>query len=159
MKKIPSFEVNHEKLIEGIYVSRKDAVGDETVTTFDLRFTIPNKEPAMDTAAIHAIEHLAATYLRNDENWADRIIYFGPMGCRTGFYLIIAGDLLPTDIFDLICECVDFILSYEGKIPGASARDCGNYLDLNLETAKFYCRKYKETALKTLCTERTVYPE
>lgn len=159
MKKIPSFEVNHENLIEGVYVSRKDRIGAETATTFDLRFTVPNKEPAMDTAAVHAIEHLAATYLRNDEEWADRIIYFGPMGCRTGFYLIVAGDLAPEDVFGLVCDCVDFIISYTGTIPGATARDCGNYLDLNLETAKFYCRKYKNAALGELCKERTVYPE
>ena len=159
MKKIPSFEVNHEKLKEVIYVSRKDKVGENTVTTFDLRFTIPNKEPAMDTAAVHATEHLAATFLRNDKKWAEKIIYFGPMGCRTGFYLIVSGDLYTKDIFELVKRCVEFCIGYEGNIPDSSARDCGNYLDLNLEFAKFYCRKYYDKVLSEYSEDRTVYPE
>lgn len=159
MKKIPSFEVNHLYLNEGIYVSRKDNINGNIITTFDLRFTVPNKEPAMDTAAVHAIEHIAATYLRNDEKWKERVIYFGPMGCRTGFYLILSGDLKSEDIFLLIKDCIAFIIDYEGKIPGASPRDCGNYLDLNLEFAKFYCKKFYDTVLVSPQKERMVYPD
>ena len=159
MKKIPSFEVNHLLLKEGIYVSRKDDVNGNIITTFDLRFTIPNEEPVMDTAGIHAIEHLAATYLRNDENWKEKIIYFGPMGCRTGFYLVISGDLYPKDIFGLISDCMKFIISYEGQIPGASPKDCGNYLDLNLQFAKCYAKKFYDTVLKNPDEKRTVYPK
>ena len=157
MKKIPSFEVNHLTLKEGLYVSRKDSVNGNIITTFDLRFTVPNKEPAMDTSAVHAIEHLAATYLRNREEWAKNVIYFGPMGCRTGFYLILAGDLYPEDILDLMKDCIEFIIEYEGEIPGASARDCGNYLDLNLEFAKYYCRKYYKEFLESPSSERMKY--
>lgn len=159
MKKIPSFEVNHLLLKEGIYISRKDYINENAVTTFDLRFTVPNNEPAMDTAAVHAIEHLAATYLRNDEEWKDRVIYFGPMGCRTGFYLILAGDLSPAEILPLIRKCVSFIISYEGEIPGATPKDCGNYLDMNLGFAKFYCRKFYGAVLENPTPDRLKYPE
>ena len=159
MEKIPSFTVNHEKLLTGIYVSRKDRVGDEIVTTFDLRFTRPNLEPVMDTAAVHAIEHLGATYLRNDPVWKDKTIYFGPMGCRTGFYVIFKGDLSSEDIVDIISRTTDFIIDFEGEIPGASPRDCGNYLDMNLSMAAYYARKYKREVLENITPDRLNYPD
>lgn len=159
MEKIPSFTVNHEKLLTGIYVSRKDRVGDEIVTTFDLRFTRPNLEPVMDTAAVHAIEHLGATYLRNDPMWKDKTIYFGPMGCRTGFYVIFKGDLSSEDIVDIISQTTDFIIDFEGEIPGASPRDCGNYLDMNLSMAAYYARKYKREVLENITPDRLNYPD
>lgn len=159
MKKIASFTVNHLDLLTGIYVSRKDTIGDQVATTFDLRFTRPNVEPVMVTAGLHAIEHLGATFLRNDAEWADKTIYFGPMGCRTGFYVIFKGDLESKDIVDVVTRMIDFILSYEGDIPGASPRDCGNYLDLNLSMAKFYAKKYKDEVLDNIGPERLNYPE
>ena len=159
MNKIASFTVNHLDLLTGIYVSRKDYLDSDTITTFDLRFTRPNVEPVMDTAAIHAIEHLGATFLRNDPEWASKTIYFGPMGCRTGFYVIFKGDLQSKDIADILRNMIDFILNFEGTIPGASARDCGNYLDLNLSMAKYYARKYKTEVLDNLSEERMKYPE
>ena len=159
MNKIASFTVNHIDLLAGIYVSRKDMVGEEVITTFDLRFTRPNLEPVMVTAGIHTIEHLGATFLRNHENWKDKVIYFGPMGCRTGFYLILAGDLSSEDIASLVEEMIDFIIAFEGEIPGYSARDCGNYLDNNLDMAKFYAQKYKKEVLMDLGPERLNYPE
>ena len=137
MEKIASFTIDHIKLQPGVYVSRKDRIGAETVTTFDLRITSPNDEPVMNTAEIHAMEHLGATYLRIDPDWQDRVVYFGPMGCRTGFYLLLAGDLTSEKILPLVYDCFKFMAEYEGEIPGASARDCGNYLDLNLPMAKF----------------------
>lgn len=158
MEKIASFTVNHLDLLTGIYVSRKDYPGQEVLTTFDLRFTRPNKEPVMDTAGIHSIEHLGATFLRNHEQWKDRVIYFGPMGCRTGFYLILAGDLSSEDIVPLIRELIDFIIGFEGVIPGYSPRDCGNYLDNNLSMAQYYAAKYKREVLDNLTPERLNYP-
>jgi S-ribosylhomocysteine lyase len=158
MNKIASFSVNHLELLTGVYVSRKDHIGQEVVTTFDLRFTRPNEEPPMDTAGIHAIEHIGATFLRNHSVWSEKIIYFGPMGCRTGFYLIIAGDLASGDIVGLLKETAEYILSYEGEIPGYSARDCGNYLDNNLKLAKIYTRKYKTEVLDDPVKERLQYP-
>ncbi len=159
MKKIESFTVNHLTLLPGIYVSRKDHVGDNVITTFDLRITRPNFEPVMDTAPIHTIEHLAATYLRNHPEYADKTIYFGPMGCRTGFYLILAGDLTSKDIVPLIKELFEFIRDFEGEVPGASARDCGNYLDMNLNMAKFMADKYIKETLSCLDDKRLNYPE
>ena len=159
MEKIASFTVNHIDLLTGIYVSRKDRVGAEFVTTFDLRFTRPNLEPVMSTAGIHTIEHLGATFLRNHEVWKERVIYFGPMGCRTGFYLILTGDLQSEDIVDLIREMIDFIIDFDGEIPGASPRDCGNYLDNNLDMAKYYARKYQREVLEQLTKERLTYPQ
>ena len=159
MNKIASFTVNHIDLLAGIYVSRKDMVGTEVITTFDLRFTRPNVEPVMVTAGIHTIEHLGATFLRNHGNWADKVIYFGPMGCRTGFYLILAGDLISDDIVDLIKEMIEFIIEYKGEIPGYSPRDCGNYLDNNLEMAQFYAKKYQQEVLMDISPKRLVYPE
>lgn len=161
MDKIASFTVNHLDLLTGIYVSRKDKIGQEVITTFDLRFTRPNVEPVMDTAGIHTIEHLAATFLRNDPEWKDRTVYFGPMGCRTGFYVIFAGDLKSEDILDVITRMVDCILAASDKecdIPGWSPRDCGNYLDNNVMEAKTYAGKFKKEVLDNPVAERLNYP-
>jgi len=159
MEKISSFTINHLKLLPGIYVSRKDHVGNSTITTFDLRITAPNLEPVMNTAEMHTIEHLAATFLRNRVDWSDKIIYFGPMGCRTGFYLLLAGDYQSEDIVPLIKEMWEFIAGFEGDIPGASARDCGNYLDQNLPMARFIAKKHLDNVIKNITTERLVYPK
>ena len=158
MKKISSFTVNHLNLLTGVYVSRKDYLQSDTLTTFDLRFTKTNDEPVMDTGAIHAIEHLGATFLRNDEEWASKIIYFGPMGCRTGFYLILSGDLESKQIIDLLHRMIQFVIGYEGEIPGASAKDCGNYIDMNLPMAKFYAKKYLNEVLLNISEDRINYP-
>lgn len=159
MNKIASFTVNHLDLLTGVYVSRKDYIGQEVITTFDLRFTRPNEEAPMDNPGIHSIEHLAATFLRNHPDWKDRTVYFGPMGCRTGFYVIFAGDLESQDIIGVLREMADYILSYEGEIPGYSPRDCGNYLDNNLKLAKIYMKKFKEEVLDNPTPKRLVYPE
>ena len=158
MEKIASFTIDHIKLQPGVYVSRKDRIGAETVTTFDLRVTSPNEEPVMNTAEIHAMEHLGATYLRNDPQWQDRVIYFGPMGCRTGFYLLLAGDLTSEEILPLLKKCFHFLADYEGEIPGASAKDCGNYLDLNLPMAKYWAKRYVNL-LDAITPDRLIYPE
>ena len=144
MEKITSFTINHLLLQPGVYVSRKDPVGGTTVTTFDLRLTSPNEEPVMNTAEVHAIEHLGATFLRNHRDWAHQVLYFGPMGCRTGFYLLLSGDYESKDILPLMIEMWEFIRDYEGEIPGASPRDCGNYLDMNLGMAKYLANRYLE---------------
>ena len=141
MDKIASFTVDHLRLLPGLYVSRKDSRGDVMVTTFDLRFTAPNREPVMDMPAVHTIEHLGATVLRNGAS-KDDIVYFGPMGCRTGFYLIVFGDKTPADVYGLIVGMCEFILGYDGEIPGAKAAECGNYLEQNLSEAKYYVRRY-----------------
>lgn len=159
MKKIASFTINHIKLQPGIYVSKKDHIGAETVTTFDLRMTSPNEEPVMNTAEVHAIEHLAATCLRNDAEFADQIVYFGPMGCRTGFYLLLAGDYESKEIVPLVIRTFEFIRDFEGEIPGASPRDCGNYLDMNLGMAKYLADKYLKEVLYDIKPERLTYPE
>ncbi|MEE8885179.1 MAG: S-ribosylhomocysteine lyase [Eubacteriales bacterium] len=159
MEKIASFTVNHLKLLPGIYVSRKDHVGAETLTTFDLRMTAPNREPVMNTAEVHTIEHLGATFLRNDPEYKNRVIYFGPMGCRTGFYLILAGDYESKDIVPLVKKTFEFIRDYEGDIPGAAARDCGNYLDQNLSMAKWLANRYLERDLKDIGEDRLIYPQ
>ena len=158
MEKIASFTIDHLKLQPGVYVSRKDKIGAETVTTFDLRMTSPNEEPVMNTAEMHTIEHLAATFLRNHPNWKDRTIYFGPMGCRTGFYLLLAGDLDSREIVSLMVEMFTFIRDFEGDVPGASAKDCGNYLDMNLPMAKYLAKKYLEEVLADISENRLVYP-
>lgn len=158
MKKIASFTINHEKLLTGLYVSRVDCFNGIFLTTFDIRVTRPNVEPVIDNAALHAIEHLAATYLRNHPQYKDDIVYFGPMGCRTGFYLIMNGCLKPLDIYELIKELFIFIINYEGKIPGASSIECGNYLELNLITAKYYAKKYYFEVLENFTKERYEYP-
>ncbi len=159
MQKIASFTIDHLKLLTGLYVSRKDRVGDEVITTFDLRITRPNAEPVIDNPAVHALEHLGATFLRNHDEWKDRVIYFGPMGCRTGFYLLLAGDLSSDDIFDLVKEMFLFIADFDAPIPGASPKDCGNYLDMNLSMARYYARKYLSEVLNEKKAERLTYPE
>ena len=159
MKKIPSFTVDHIKLLRGIYVSRQDNCGNEIVTTFDLRMKVPNKEPVMNTAEIHTIEHIGATFLRNHPVWADKTIYFGPMGCRTGFYVIFKGDLTSKDIIEIITEMFKFIADFEGEVPGASPKDCGNYLDLNLSMAKYEAQKYYSEVLTKLENKNLVYPQ
>ena len=159
MNKIPSFTINHNKLLRGIYVSRKDEVGGEVITTFDIRMKVPNQEPCLHNGAIHTIEHLAATYLRNDEEWKDRIIYWGPMGCRTGNYLLLAGDYESRDIVPLMIEMFEFIRDFEGEIPGASAKDCGNYLDMNPGMAKYLANKYLNDVLYDIRPDRLTYPE
>ena len=159
MEKITSFTINHLKLLPGVYVSRKDRVGNETITTFDLRMTQPNAEPVMNTAEVHAIEHLGATWLRNHPDIKEKVIYFGPMGCRTGFYLLLAGDYESPEIVPLVRGMYEFIRDYEGEIPGASPRDCGNYLDMNLSTAKWYARRYLKDVLEHPAPERLVYPD
>ena len=153
MEKITSFTIDHIKLQPGLYVSRKDSVGKETVTTFDLRLTKPNDEPVLNTAEIHTIEHLAATYLRNEPNWSDKVLYFGPMGCRTGFYLLLSGDLTSKDVLPLVLDCFRFIRDFRGEVPGASAKDCGNYLDMNLPMAKYWGGKYA-ALLETIDEDR-----
>ena len=158
MEKITSFTIDHIKLLPGLYVSRKDKIGTETVTTFDLRLTKPNDEPVMNTAEMHTMEHLAATYLRNEPNWKEKVIYFGPMGCRTGFYLLLAGDYSSRDVKDLVADCVRFFRDYRGEVPGASARDCGNYLDMNLPMANYWGGRYS-ALLETIDQAHLVYPE
>lgn len=158
MEKITSFTIDHIKLQPGLYVSRKDKVGAETVTTFDLRLTNPNAEPVMNTAEVHTIEHLGATYLRNNQQWKDRVLYFGPMGCRTGFYLLLAGDYESKEIVPLVLDCFRFIRDYRGQVPGACAKDCGNYLDMNLPMANYWGRRYAEL-LEQIDETRLVYPE
>ncbi len=144
MKKIESFCVNHISLFPGIYVSRKDKRDNVCVTTFDLRITKPNDEPALDTAAMHTMEHLGATFLRNSEKKED-VVYFGPMGCKTGFYLLMFGDLSSAEILDIVKETFEFISTFEGEIPGATPRDCGNYSLQNIDMAKYYAKKYLTT--------------
>ena len=158
MEKITSFTIDHIKLQSGLYVSRKDKVGQETVTTFDLRLCKPNDEPVMNTAEVHTIEHLAATYLRNESTWKDKVLYFGPMGCRTGFYLLLAGDFTSTDVLPLVRSCFRFIAQFRGEVPGASAKDCGNYLDMNLPMANYWGEKYAKL-LENITEDRLVYPE
>lgn len=159
MKKIASFTIDHIRLLPGIYVSRKDNVNGSAITTFDIRMTGPNDEPVMNTAEVHAIEHLGATFLRNHKDWKDRVIYFGPMGCRTGFYLLLAGDYTSRDIVPLIKEMYAFIASYDGEIPGASPKDCGNYLDMNLPMARFLARRFLTDVLTDIPDSRLFYPE
>ena len=158
MEKITSFTIDHIRLQPGVYVSRKDKVGAETVTTFDLRFTSPNEEPVLNTAEAHTIEHLGATFLRNEPLWKDRVVYFGPMGCRTGFYLLLAGDLDSREIVPLLTGMWEFVRDFEGEIPGASAKDCGNYLDMNLPMARYLAKKHLEEVLYGIGEDRLVYP-
>ena len=159
MDKIPSFTINHNLLLRGIYVSRKDNVGGETVTTFDIRMKEPNREPAMHPGALHTIEHLAATYLRNDPEWRDRIVYWGPMGCLTGNYLLVKGDLESRDIVDLMRRTFGFVASYEGDVPGAAPKDCGNWLLHDLPMAPWEARKYLTEVLDCIKDENMAYPE
>lgn len=159
MKTIPSFTINHNSLLRGIYVSRKDNVGGETVTTFDIRMKEPNREPVLHNGAIHTIEHLAATYLRNDEEWKDSVIYWGPMGCLTGNYLILKGDLKSEDIVELMKRTFRFVAEFEGEIPGTTPKDCGNCLLHDLPMARFEAKKYLEEVLEKITAENLVYPE
>ncbi len=165
MKKIASFQVNHLTLLPGVYVSRRDRVGTSVVTTYDIRMTRPNEEPVMNTAEVHTIEHLAATFLRNHPVYQDRVIYFGPMGCRTGFYLLLAGEESSAEIIPLLKEMFAFMAVYDGEIPGASPRDCGNYLDMNLPMARYLSEKYLNEVLLLIeaspeqARKRLYYPE
>lgn len=159
MNKIASFTIDHIRLQPGIYVSRRDQVGDSVITTFDIRMTSPNEEPVMNTAEVHTIEHLGATFLRNHPDWAQRTIYFGPMGCRTGFYLLLAGDLTSQDIVPLIQELFLFIRDFRGEVPGACAKDCGNYLDMNLGMANYLAGKFYKDVLSHITPDRLIYPE
>ena len=159
MNKIPSFTINHNLLLRGVYVSRKDAVGGDTVTTFDIRMKEPNREPTLHSNAMHTIEHLGATYLRNDAEWGDRIIYWGPMGCLTGCYLLLKGDLEPSDIIPLMQRMFQFIAQYEGEVPGAKPEDCGNYLLQDLPMAKIEARRFLEEVLQNCKKENMEYPQ
>ena len=158
MEKIPSFTIDHIRLKRGIYVSRRDTVGGEVVTTFDVRMKEPNREPALSPSAVHTIEHLAATFLRNHCEWADKIIYWGPMGCLTGNYLIVKGELSSADILPLVKETFEFVASFDGEVPGASARDCGNYLLMNLPEARWEAKKYLSEVLECATDENLCYP-
>lgn len=159
MDKIPSFTIDHCHLKRGIYVSRKDTIGKETVTTFDIRMKTPNREPAMQPGALHTIEHLAATYLRNNPQWSDRIVYWGPMGCLTGNYLLLRGDYESADIVDLMRDTFDFIASYEDELPGATPRDCGNWLFHDLPMARWESKKYLKEVLENITPDRLNYPD
>ena len=157
METIKSFTVDHKRLLPGVYVSRKDSTGHDVVTTFDIRMTRPNFEPVMNTAEIHTLEHLGATFLRNHEEWGDKIIYFGPIGCRTGFYLLLAGDYESEDIISLLREMFEFVCHFEGEIPGAAPEACGNYLDQNLPMAKYLAEKYLDHVLTGITPDRLKY--
>lgn len=159
MEKIASFTIDHLRLVPGVYVSRKDTIGKEVITTFDLRMTSPNDEPVMNTAEVHTIEHLAATFLRNHPVYGDKTIYFGPMGCRTGFYLLLAGDLTSKEIVPLMIEMFEFIRDFKDEVPGASPKDCGNYLDMNLPMANYLAKRYLDNVLYNIDDIRLVYPE
>ena len=159
MDKIPSFTIDHEALLRGIYVSRKDEVGGEIVTTFDVRMKEPNREPALHQGALHTIEHLAATYLRNEPQWKDRIVYWGPMGCLTGNYLLIKGSLESKDIVELMIRTFEFVANFTGEVPGTQPRDCGNYLLHDLPMARYEARKYLDEVLTVIKPENLVYPE
>jgi len=159
MDKIPSFTINHEKLLRGIYVSRKDRVGGDVVTTFDIRMKEPNREPAIDPKAMHTLEHLIATFLRNDEEWKGRIIYWGPMGCMTGNYLLLRGNYKSDDVVDLMRRAFHFAANFHGDVPGASPRDCGNYTYMDLSLAREEAKRYKEEVLDCITPEHLIYPQ
>ena len=159
MQPIASFTINHLTLLPGVYVSRKDRTGDTVVTTFDLRITRPNFEPVMNTAEVHTIEHLGATFLRNHHIYGNKTIYFGPMGCRTGFYMLLAGDYTSRDVLPLVIEMFEFIRDFRDEVPGASPVDCGNYLDMNLGMANWLANRYLEKVLYRIDESRLVYPE
>ena len=159
MEKIASFTIDHTRLSRGIYVSRKDRVGEEVVTTFDVRMKEPNREPVLGQSELHTIEHLAATYLRNRPDWAERVIYWGPMGCCTGNYLLLRGDLEPRDVVDLMRDTFRFIRDYDGEVPGVTAKDCGNYLLHNLPMARYEAGRYLREVLEVMGEKNMVYPE
>ena len=158
MKKIPSFMVDHNRLLRGIYLSRVDEIGSDYVTTFDIRMKEPNREPVIDIPALHTIEHLGATYLRNDEEWKDRVVYFGPMGCRTGCYLLLSGRLEPRDILELVKRLFSFMGSFEGDVPGAAPRDCGNYLNHDLAMTRWESNKFYREVLENIAEKNLIYP-
>jgi S-ribosylhomocysteine lyase len=158
MEKIASFQVDHLRLKPGVYVSRKDKFKDVIITTFDLRYKEPNKEPVIDQPTLHTIEHLCATFLRSHKEWSDKTIYFGPMGCRTGFYVIMEGDYSSADIIHLLIEMFEWIDVFSGEIPGAVARECGNWREQNIDMAKLECRKYS-SLLKNVTKENMEYPD
>lgn len=159
MEKITSFTIDHLKLVPGLYVSRKDTYGGITLTTFDIRMTNPNEEPVMNTAEVHTIEHLGATFLRNNKEYGDKVVYFGPMGCRTGFYLILYGNYHSEELLPLMREMFTFIAAYQGEVPGASAKDCGNYLDMNLPMAKYTAKNYLDKVLTNITEKQLCYPD
>lgn len=159
MEKITSFTIDHLKLVPGLYVSRKDTYGGVTLTTFDIRMTNPNEEPVMNTAEVHTIEHLGATFLRNDKEYGDKVVYFGPMGCRTGFYLILYGNYRSEELLPLMREMFTFIAGYQGEVPGASAKDCGNYLDMNLPMARYTAKNYLAKVLANITEKQLCYPD
>ena len=154
MERIASFTIDHLELYPGLYVSRRDKKENVVITTFDMRITAPNREPVIDMPALHTIEHLGATYLRNSEK-KEEIVYFGPMGCRTGCYIVMFGDLIPENIYDFVIKMCDFIINYEGEIPGAAPEQCGNYSEQNLDMAKYYIKKYKKELTEN---KRFIYP-
>lgn len=158
MKKIPSFTIDHNQLLPGIYVSRKDNVGNDVVTTFDIRMKAPNREPALHPGALHTIEHLAATYLRNNEEWQDRIVYWGPMGCLTGNYLLMKGDMKSEEIVKLMIDTFEFVANYDGVVPGTEPQDCGNYLLHDLPMARYEAKQYLKV-LKNIKPVNLNYPE
>ncbi len=159
MEKIPSFTIDHIKLLRGVYVSRKDEVGGEVITTFDIRMKEPNREPVMGVPELHTFEHLAATYLRNDEEWKDKIIYFGPMGCCTGNYLLLKGDYKSEDILELLKNMFKFVSDFDEEIPGATAKDCGNYLCNNLPMARYEAKKFLNEVLNNIKDTNLNYPK
>lgn len=159
MEKITSFTIDHIRLQPGVYVSRKDNAGDQVITTFDLRMTSPNEKPVMNTAEVHTIEHLGATFLRNHPTYQDKTIYFGPMGCRTGFYLLLAGDYASRDIIPLMIQMYEFIRDFRDEVPGASPKDCGNYLDMNLPMANYLAKKFLDQVLYQIDDSRLLYPD
>lgn len=158
MEKITSFTIDHIQLVPGLYVSRKDMVGTYPVTTFDIRMTKPNEEPVMNTAEMHTIEHLAATFLRNHSEYGEKTLYFGPMGCRTGFYLLLSGDYESKDIIPLMKEMFSFVAEFDGEVPGAAPKDCGNYLDMNLPMARYLAKKYLHDVLDNITESQLIYP-
>ena len=159
MEKITSFTIDHLKLVPGLYVSRKDLAGEQVITTFDIRMTNPNEEPVMNTAEVHTIEHLGATFLRNHRDYASKTLYFGPMGCRTGFYLLLVGDYKSKDIVPLMKEMFAFIADFNGDVPGAAAKDCGNSLDMNLPMANYMAKRYLTEVLENITEKQLIYPE
>jgi S-ribosylhomocysteine lyase len=159
MKKIESFTIDHLKLKRGVYVSRKDPVGEEVITSFDIRMKEPNNEPVLNLPELHTIEHVGATFVRSHEKWADQIVYFGPMGCCTGFYFIVKGDLSSKDIVGLVTELFEFISDFKEEIPGATDVECGNYLCQNLPMANYEAKKFLNEVLVGIKEENLVYPK
>ena len=160
MEKIPSFTIDHNRLLRGVYVSRRDVTpSGDVITTFDVRMTEPNRQPALSPEALHALEHLAATYLRNNPEWKDRIVYWGPMGCCTGNYLIIQGELESSDIVSLLRDTMKFVADFDGEVPGASPRDCGNYSFMDLDGARKTARTYLDDVLNMITPDNLVYPQ